>query len=122
MAELDYKEMDALFHPTSIAFVGASPDFLGSLYMSAMLEPGFQGKVYPVNIHGGEMLGLKTYTSLADIPGSVDYAFVQVPAQASIQVVKDCAAKGVKFAVIFTAGFGESENEKDTRWSRNCCV
>jgi len=41
----------------------------------------------------------------------VDFAFVQVPAKATVQVVRDCAAKGIKLAVLFTAGFGESENE-----------
>jgi len=82
--------------------------------MSSILKQGFQGKVYPVNSRGVEVLGLKAYTSVKEIPGPVDYAFVQVPAKATIQVIRDCAAKGVKLAVLFTAGFGESENE----WGR----
>lgn len=76
-----------------------------------ILEQGFKGKVYPVNPRGGEVLGLTAYTSVADIPGPVDYAFIQIPAQASLGVISDCATKGVKLAALFTAGFGESEIE-----------
>jgi acetyltransferase len=65
--------------------VGASADLGGSIHMSAILKQGFQGKVYPVNHHGGEVLGLKAYTSVKEIPGPVDYAFVQVPARATVQ-------------------------------------
>jgi acyl-CoA synthetase (NDP forming) len=91
--------------------IGASGDLGGSIHLSVMLKHGFLGKLYTVNQRGGEVLGLKAYTSLREIPGPVDFAFVQVPARATIQVVRDCAAKGVKLAAIFSAGFGESENE-----------
>ena len=111
---MDYSKLNSLFHPQSLAVIGASSDLGGSIHMSAILKQGFQGKVYPVNHHGGEVLGLKAYTSVKEIPGPVDYAFVQVPARATVQVVRDCAAKGVKLATLFTAGFGESENE----WGR----
>lgn len=107
----ELQRVDLLFHPTSMAIIGASPDFAGSLQMSIFMEYGFQGGVYPVNITGDEVLGRKVYRSVKDIPGSVDYAFVQVPSRAAIQVVRDCTAKGVKLINLFTAGFGESENE-----------
>ena len=103
--------MDSLFHPRSIAVIGASRDRIGSFMLNIIVEHGFQGKIYPVNRNGGEVLGTKAYSSLQDIPGPVDYAFIQVPARASVQVIKDCAAKGVKLATLFTAGFSESEIE-----------
>jgi acyl-CoA synthetase (NDP forming) len=74
-----------------------------------LLEGGFQGRLYPVNRYGGEVLGIKAYTSVKNIPGAVDYAFIQVPAKASIEIIRDCGAKGVRLATLFTAGFGESE-------------
>lgn len=77
--------------------------------LNILLEGGFQGRLYPVNRYGGDVLGIKTYTSVKDIPGAVDYAFIQVPAQASIEIIRDCGAKGVRLATFFTAGFGESE-------------
>jgi len=115
---VNHSRLDPLFHPGSIAVVGASPGFLGSLQMSIFLEHGFQGKVYPVNILGNEVLGRKVYRSVKDIPGPVDYAFVQVPARAAVQVVRDCAAKGVKLVTLFTAGFGESEDERGDELER----
>jgi acyl-CoA synthetase (NDP forming) len=78
-------------------------------FMEVIVEHGFPGNVYPVNHRGGEVLGHKAYTSVRDIPGPVDYAFLQVPAKATIEVIRDCGVKGVKLAAFFTAGFGESE-------------
>jgi acyl-CoA synthetase (NDP forming) len=106
---MDYQQFDSLFHPRSIAMVGASPDPANSFMLNIMLKHGFSGKIYPVNSSGSEVLGLKAYASIKEIPDTVDYAFLQVPAKAIIQVIRDCAAKKVKLATVFTAGFGESE-------------
>ncbi len=76
-----------------------------------MLKFAFPGQFYAVNQRGADVLGIKGYTSLKEIPGPVDFVFVQVPVKASVQVLKDCAAKGVKLVVLYTAGFSESENE-----------
>jgi acyl-CoA synthetase (NDP forming) len=64
-----------------------------------------------VNLRG-EIVGLKAYTSVKDISGPVDYAFLQVPAYATTQVIKDCAAKGVKLSALFSAGFSEGDKER----------
>lgn len=106
---MNHNELDSLFHPKSIAIVGASAEPRGMIFLSNIVQNGFRGKLYPVSPRGGEVLGFKIYTSIKDIPGQVDYAFLQVPAQAAIEVLKDCGAKGVKLATLFTAGFGESE-------------
>ena len=114
MTKMDYKELDSFFRPRSIAVIGASNDIFGSFMVKILLEHGFPGKIYPVNLRGSEVLGIKAYTSVKDIPGEVDYAFLQVPAQASVQVIRDCSEKGVKLASLFTAGFAESESERGT--------
>jgi len=108
---VDYSQLDSLFHPSSIAMVGASPDPANSFMLKIMLRHGFREKIYPVNSIGSEVLGLKAYTSVKEIPDPVDYAFLQVSAKAITQVIRDCAAKKVKLATVFTAGFGESEIE-----------
>ena len=108
---MDYQRFDSLFHPNSVAMVGASPNPFNSFMLNIMLKYGFSGKIYPVNSSGSDVLGLKAYTSVKEIPDTVDYAYLQVPAKAAVQVIQDCAAKKVKLATIFTAGFGESEIE-----------
>lgn len=108
---MDFQKLDSLFHPSSIAIVGASPNPANSFMLNIILKHGFSGKIYPVNSSGSDVLGIKAYTSVGEIPDTVDYAYLQVPAKATVQVIKDCAAKKVKLATIFTAGFGESEIE-----------
>jgi acyl-CoA synthetase (NDP forming) len=67
-----------------------------------------------VNPKGSEMLGLKMYPSVREIPGPVDLADIMVPARFVPQVLEDCLAKGVKGAQIFTSGFAETDQEEGT--------
>ena len=106
---MTYNELNPLFHPRSIAVVGASPDLDDLSFMDIIVSNGFPGDVYPVNHRGGEVLGRQIYASVKDIPGPVDYVFLQIPAKATVEVIRDCVAKGVKLAALYTAGFGESE-------------
>lgn len=104
--------IDALFHPRSIAIIGAPRGVkTGAVFLQALLEQGFPGPIYPVNPLAEVINGLKAYPSLATIPGPVDLAIILVPTQASLSAVRDCAAKGVKGAVLFTSGFKESGTE-----------
>lgn len=102
-------EFERIFHPQSVAVVGASTDVnkFGGRFLSSLLAFGFKGKVYPVNPNASEILGLKAYRSVADIPEPVDMACISVPAKAVPQAMRECAAKGVTVAAIFTAGFSE---------------
>jgi acyl-CoA synthetase (NDP forming) len=74
----------------------------------ALLDQGFKGQIYPVNPQANEIDGLKTYPSVTAIPGPVDLAIVLVPNQSALDVIRGCAAKGVKGAVLYTAGFSET--------------
>ena len=107
------KELDFLFHPDSIAIVGASnnPKKFGYMFMSALIEMGFEGRIYPVNPHEEKILDFKAYPRVREIPETVDLALLVVPPQAVLEVVRDCADKGVKGIIIFTAGFGERGGE-----------
>lgn len=104
--------LKALLYPKSIAVVGASrtPGKIGYTVLRNLLEYGFKGKVYPVNPNADEILGLKAYPSVSSIPDDVDVAVVTVPAHTVPQVIEDCGRKGVKVAVVITAGFSEVGN------------
>lgn len=102
-------QIDKLFHPRSVAVVGAPRGMkTGTVFLMALLEQGFPGPIYPVNPQAEEIHGIKAYPKVADIPGPVDLAIILVPHWNSIAVVKECADKGVKGAVLFTAGYKET--------------
>src|SRR3989475_8246312 len=108
-------EIDAIFHPGSIAVVGASanPDTPGYDYVRSLQEFGYQGRIYPVNPKGGEILGLPVYASLGDIPGVVDYVISCIPNAYILDLVRDCGAAGVKALQLFTGRFSETGRADD---------
>lgn len=102
--------LESILKTESIAVVGASPKEgkIGRLVVENLLRAGFKGKIYPVNPRYSEILGLKTYPSLRDIPGKVDLVVVAVPAEAVPNVVDDAVDKGVDVVVVLSAGFSEA--------------
>ena len=102
-------QIDDMFNARSVAVVGVPRGLkTGSVFLTALLEQGYSGRIYPVNPRTDEIAGLKAYSAVADIPGPVDLAIVLVPQQRALEVVRECVAKGVKGAVLFTAGFSET--------------
>jgi len=103
-------EIDAIFHPRSIAVAGASanPDTPGYDYVRSLQEFEYGGAVYPINPKGGEILGLRVYESLRDVPGGVDYVISCIPNAHVIDLVGDCAAAGAKALQLFTGRFSET--------------
>jgi len=102
--------LDEIFHPRSVAIVGASPDNLMSFAgwaMGSLKSAGFPA-IYPVNPRHSEAFGLTCYPSVSAIPGPVDHVIVCIPAEKSMDVLDDCARKGVMSVHFFTAGFSES--------------
>ena len=98
-----------LFHPKTIAVVGASNDPVrgGSIFLHALKENGFP-ELYPVNPYFKEAMGFKCYPRVQDIPEEVDLAIIGIPRGLVLKTLEDCIEKGVKFAHIFTAGFSET--------------
>ena len=116
-------DLGSIFDPKSVAVVGVSskglgPQFGGADFVDALLHCGFKGNIYPINLKGGKVLGLEVYPSLADISEPVDYVICSIAAPQVPQLVKDCAAKGVKAVQIYTGGFSESGNEEGKQWER----
>ena len=102
-------ELDRIFHPKSVAILGASnkEGKIGRLFMERFLEMNFR-ELYPVNPGESEILGVKAYRTVADIPDPVDLAIVVTPTDSVLAAVKECASKKVGAIVIATSGFGET--------------
>jgi len=98
-----------LFYPQSIAVIGASRNkrSIGGRLFNNIINADFMGPVYPVNPKTAVVRSIPTYRSVKDIPGRVDLAFIVVPAPFVLDVVRECADKGVKGIVVISAGFSE---------------
>ncbi len=105
--------LEEVFSPRAVAVVGASGG--GNLSFSGMVGMGLIGAgfpaVYPVNPKYKELLGLPCYPNLLSIPGPVAHVVVSISAEACLDFLDECAAKGVRSVHFFTAGFGESGYE-----------
>jgi acetyltransferase len=103
-----------LFDPRGVIVVGASshPAKFGFAALHNVLAAGFAGKVYAVNRDGGEILGVQTATDVDQLPsGEADLAIVCTPAGANLDVLRACAAKGVKAAYVVSGGYRETGAE-----------
>ncbi len=101
--------LDQLFNPSSLAIIGASKNAQmgGGFLLKGLIRSGFKGKLYPINPKQSEIMGLRSYPSILDIPEEVDLAIVAVSARIVPQVIAECGEKGVKFVVVHSVGFSE---------------
>ncbi|MGH9200637.1 MAG: CoA-binding protein, partial [Vicinamibacterales bacterium] len=99
-----------MLYPNSIAIIGASKDQTkrGFRSIQKLLDDGYPGAIYPINPKEPEILGLKCYPSIADVPGPVDLALVCTPAKTLPDIMMRCGRKGVKGAVVLAGGFAEA--------------
>ncbi|MEA3471751.1 MAG: CoA-binding protein [Thermodesulfobacteriota bacterium] len=103
------EQLNVIFNPESIAIVGVPKGMkAGKLFLMALLDQGFPGIIYPVHPDAEEIDGLKAYPNVSAIPGSVDLAIVLVSQNRTLPVVRECAEKGVRGIVLFTAGYKET--------------
>src|SRR5688572_10819611 len=93
--------LDCVFRPRSVAIVGASSDPTKRGYQAvrALLDAGYAGPIYPVNPRGGELHGMRVYTSLESVKEVPDLALVCTPASTIANVLESCAAKTIPAAV-----------------------
>lgn len=106
---MDHKALDGLLRPSKIAVVGASatPGKIGYTVLKNLLEGGYKGKIYPVNPSATEILGLKVYPTISDIPENIDAAIITIPAKVVISTIDELGAKGAKGMIVITSGFSE---------------
>ena len=107
------KLVQALFEPRAVALIGASgdPNKNSGRPQRFLKAHGFTGEVYPINPGRDEVQGAKAFKSVAEVPGPVDHAFVMVPAKHVEDAIRDCGAKSVPVATIYSDGFAETGDD-----------
>src|SRR5690242_1727330 len=103
------RNLDALFAPKSIAVIGASNrrGSVGRAVFTNILLNEYTGTVYPVNPKDHSICGVRSFSSVLDLPETVDMAVVAVPAAVVPTVTEDCGKKGVRGLIVVSAGFKE---------------
>jgi acyl-CoA synthetase (NDP forming) len=106
-------DIRAVLEPKSVAVIGAStnPTKTGHVLLKNIVVNGFPGKVYPINPNADEIIGLKAYPKILDVPEDIDLVFFLLPGKFVPTLFEDCHKKGVKAAVIIAAGFAEVGEE-----------
>lgn len=102
--------LEAFFAPQAVAVIGASrsEEKLGHAILNNVLKYDYPGEVYPINPKADEILGLKCYPSVLDVPEPIDLAIVVIPDRFVVSVLEECGRKGIKGAIIISAGFSEA--------------
>ena len=96
--------------PRSLAVIGASPrrGGIGAELFHNLVTGGFNGPVYPIHPTAQSIEGIRAYPSILDVKEDVEMAVIVVPAEAVVDVARQCAQKGLRGLVVISAGFGES--------------
>jgi acetyltransferase len=109
-SQQEFSSFDAFFEPKSVALIGATdrPGSVGRALMENLLKNPFGGVVYPVNLHRSNVLGVRAYPCIKEVPECIELAIIATPAQSVPETIAQCAGAGVKAAIIVAAGFRES--------------
>jgi acetyltransferase len=108
------EQFEALFDPRGVLVTGASthPGKFGFVSLHNILAGGYQGGVYGTNLKGEEVLGIQTVADIGQLPDdAIDLVFVCTPASANPDLLRACAAKGIRAAFVTSAGYGEAGDE-----------
>jgi len=106
------RAMNRILKPDSVAVIGASPEAgkIGNSVMKNLINGGYQGKIYPIHPKADEILGVKAYKSVKDVPGDIDVAVFAIPAKFVAQALVEVGEKGIPGAVLIPSGFAETGN------------
>ncbi len=113
-SQVDPRRFASLFEPRGIVVAGVSshPGKFGFVALHNILASGFRGPVFGTNREGGEVLGLPMLASVDELPDdTVDLVFVCTPASANPELLRACAAKGIRAAFVTSAGYSEAGDE-----------
>ena len=107
------EQLDAIFRPETVAVIGATdrPGSVGRTIMWNLVSSPFGGTVFPVNSRRPNVLGIKAYPSISEVPARVDLAVIVAPAPAVPDIIGECVEAGVEGAIIISAGFRETGPE-----------
>ncbi len=103
----------SVFLPRTLAVVGkTTPPKGASMYLSALVNQGYSGKVFVVSTDGGPSMEYESFDSIDKLPEGIEYAILCVPSVQVPDAVRRIAKKGVRAAHVFSSGFGDLENDK----------
>src|SRR5262245_36391678 len=107
------RNLAGLLRPQSIALIGASdrPGHMGAVTWRNLTQSGFGGRLYPINPHHAKLGDQDVFPNVAALSEAPDLAVIATPAPTVPGIVEELAAKGVKAAVIITAGFSGAEGQ-----------
>src|SRR3712207_5975135 len=107
------EQLDAVFRPETVAVIGATdrPGSVGRTIMWNLVSSPFGGTVFPVNSRRPNVLGIKAYPSILEVPARVNLAVIVAPAPAVPGIIGECVEAGVQGAIIISAGFRETGSE-----------
>ncbi len=105
--------LDGLFRPRGVGVIGASsnPYSIGHIVLKNLVDYGYKGPIFPINPKGGHVRSFKAYKSILEVPDVVDLVNISVAAKFIPDIIEECGQKGVKFAIVHSAGFKEVGEE-----------
>ena len=108
------KTLDKFFKPASIAVIGTSKNTtkIGHAILKNILISDYECDLYPINLKEKEILGIKCYKKLADVPDKIDLVLISVPAKIVPKIMRECKNKNVENVIIISSGFSEVGNQK----------
>jgi acetyl coenzyme A synthetase (ADP forming)-like protein len=108
------RQMNRIMKPDAVAVIGASAEDgkIGNSVMKNLINGGYRGKIYPIHPKADEILGLKAYQSVKNVPGEIDVAVFAIPAKLVAQALVECGEKKIPGAVLIPSGFAETGNVK----------
>ena len=103
------RSLQPIFSPKTVAVIGASEKAgsVGRTVVWNLISSPFGGTVYPVNPKRANILGIRAYPSIKDLPDQVDLAVIVTPAPTVPGIIEECVEAGVKGAIVISAGFKE---------------
>jgi len=107
-------KMNRIMRPDAVAVIGASAEDgkIGNSVMKNLINGGYKGKIYPIHPKATEILGLKAYPSVKDVPGNIDVAVFAIPAKFVAQALTEVGEKKIPGAVLIPSGFAETGNHE----------
>lgn len=106
---MEFEKLDELFHPNSVAIIGASSNEMSAGYAyTKFLSEGFEGEIYPINPKLDEVLGLKAYSDLEEVNNPIDYAISCIPAEKVPKTIEECGKNNIQIIHLFTARMSET--------------
>ena len=105
-------QMNRIMKPDALAVIGASAEDgkIGNSVMKNLINGGYKGTIYPIHPKAEEIMGIKAYKSVKDVPGAIDVAVFAIPAKFVAQALIECGEKKIAGAVLIPSGFAETGN------------